>query len=210
MSQKKQVMLLSPSLAENFYGSNWESVEIPTPPLGLLYIATYVIKEEYHVKFVDLAVDHLSEEQYFDALKETDFIRITCLTNALSNIHRIIHDIKRVNRHCRIVCGGPHCNETNQHIQGSDLTVYGEAELVIVNIMERLSAGKPLENIPGISYIKDRKLIRNEGHNIINNLDLIDLPSFELAQNKNYNFAYGYKDWQNITCYLFTWLSFPL
>jgi len=191
MAHEKQVLLLNPSLVDHFYGSDWQPVELPTPPLGLLYLATYIRKAGYEVNFVDLSVDHLSEKQYVDTLRNPDFILITCLTNALDNIDRIIQDIKSVNDKCYIVCGGSHCNETNQHIQGSDLTVYGEAELVIVNIMELLSIGKSLENIPGISYLKDRKLIRNEGHNTISNLDIIDPPSLELAQKKNYNFAYG-------------------
>ena len=193
MSFEKQVLLISPSLVDNYYGYNWESVEIPTPPLGLLYIATYLIKGGYQVTFVDLSVDHLTEVQYFDLLKKADFTLITCLTNALHNIHRIIDDIKSVNNKCHIVCGGPHCNETGQHIQGSDLTVYGEAELVLVNIMQRLSSGRSLENSPGISYVKNGQLFRNEGHNINNNLDLIDPPSLGLTIEKNYNFAYGIK-----------------
>jgi anaerobic magnesium-protoporphyrin IX monomethyl ester cyclase len=193
MAHEKQVLLLSPSLVDHFYGSAWQPVELPTPPLGLLYIATYIMKAGYEVKFVDLSVDHLSEVQYVDELRKPDFILITCLTNALDNIHRIIRDIKSVNDTCHIICGGSHCNETSQHVQGSDLTVYGEAELVIVNIMERLSTGRSLENIPGISYLKDGKLLRNEGHNIIDNLDLIDPPSIELSREKNYNYAYGIK-----------------
>jgi len=193
MAHERQVLLLSPSLVDNFYGSDWEPVEVPTPPLGLLYLATPIVKAGYLVTFVDLSVDHLTNEEYFDVLRNSDFILITCLTNAIDNIRRIIHDIKSVNDQGHIICGGPHCNETNQHIKGSDLTVYGEAELVIVNIMERLSAGKSLENIAGISYLKDSRLFRNEGHNIINNLDKIDFPSLELTREKNYNFAYGIK-----------------
>jgi len=193
MSHQQQVLLLSPSLVDDFYGSDWESVELPTPPLGLLYIATPIIKAGYQVRFIDLSVDHLTEEEYFDQLSTSDFILITCLTNAIYNIRRIICDIKCVNRRARIICGGPHCNETNQHIQGSDVTVYGEAEQVIVEIMELLSSEKPLDDCLGISYIKQGMLFKNEGHNMIDRLDEIDFPSMQLARDKNYDFAYGIK-----------------
>jgi anaerobic magnesium-protoporphyrin IX monomethyl ester cyclase len=189
----RKVLLLFPPLQEHIYGDKWRLTESPTAPLGLLYLATPIIEAGYKVQFVDLMVDKLEKEQYFDLLKNSDFILITCYTQNLYNAKKIINDIRRINKDAFIICGGPYCTETEKHIESSDLTVYGEAELVIAEILDSVLSKKPLDHIPGLSYKKNGKIVRNPGVLLIENLDLIDPPLFDIAKSKNYGYLYGLK-----------------
>jgi anaerobic magnesium-protoporphyrin IX monomethyl ester cyclase len=190
-TQAREVLLLFPPLQEHIYGDKWKLTESPTAPLGLLYLATPIIKAGYNVHFVDLMVDKLEKEQYFNILRNSDFILITCYTQTLYNVKRIINDIRRINKKAFIICGGPYCTETENHVEGSDLTVYGEADLMIAKILDLVLSKKSLDCIPGLSYIKNGKLIRNSGALLIEDLDLIAPPLFDLAKNKNYGYLYG-------------------
>ena len=187
----KDVLLLLPPLNEHLYGEGWRFSESPTVPLGLMYLATPLIKAGYHVNFIDLTVDRLEKDQYFNLLKNPDFILISCYTQSLKNTVKIIHDIRNVNHRAYIICGGHYCTDTGKHVEGSDMTVFGEADLYIVKILDLVGSKRSLSNIPGLSYKKNGRLVRNPGFQLVEDLDLVDPPSFDLVRNKQYGYLYG-------------------
>ena len=142
-SQGREILLLFPPLQECIYGDKWKPTESFTAPLGLMYLATPLIRAGYHLKFIDFTVDLLEKEQYHTLVENADFILISCYTQTLMNVKRIINEIKVVNKYAFIICGGPYCSETENHVEGSDLTVYGEADFIIVKILDLISSGVP-------------------------------------------------------------------
>lgn len=189
----KRVLLLFPPFHNHFYGEKWKKSESIFPPLGLLYIATPLFKAGYNVEILDLQVDGLNKQQYFDYIKNSDFVLISCFTFAFDNIQKIIRDVKTTNDKTKVICGGPYCNETKNHIENADYTLYGEVDLVIVRLLELISENKSLEDFPGLSYRLNGNIINNPGEQIPENLDYIHPPLFELAKNKNYGYIYGIK-----------------
>ncbi|MCX6578398.1 MAG: radical SAM protein [Candidatus Aminicenantes bacterium] len=189
----RKVLLIFPPMQEYIYGPQWRSTESPTAPLGLMYLATPLIKAGYRVDFIDFTVDQLNQEDYFEALKNADFILISCYSQALGNILKIIRDVRLIHKDASVLCGGPHCNETEMHVEGSDMTVYGEADQVIVKILGRISSKGSFDDIPGISYCRDGQIVRNPGFHIIADLDALEFPSFRLARKKKYGYLYGVK-----------------
>jgi len=164
-----------------------------TAPLGLMYLAAPLIKAGYHVKFIDFTVDRMEKDQYFKELGSSYFILISCYTHTLKNAKKIIQDVRKVSKNAVIVCGGPYCTETQNHIEGADVCVFGEADLEIVNILDSLSTNKSMDDIPGLSFRRNGKLVRTEGKLLIENLDLIEPPSMDLSKDKNYGYIYGEK-----------------
>ncbi|MDH4196927.1 MAG: B12-binding domain-containing radical SAM protein [Candidatus Aminicenantes bacterium] len=189
----RKVLLIFPPMQEYIYGPQWRPTESPTAPLGLMSLATPLIKAGYQVDFIDFTVDKLDQEGYLEALQKADFILISCYSQALGNISKIIRDVRLIHEDAAVLCGGPHCNETEMHVEGSDITVYGEADHVIVQILERVSSKGPLDNIPGISYDRDGQIVRNPGFHVIEDLDALEFPSFHLARKKKYGYLYGLK-----------------
>lgn len=189
----KNVLLLFPPMQESLYGDRWKLTESPSAPLGLLYLAPPLARAGYKVKFVDLSVDRLQKDEYFRLLGNSDFILISCYSQALSNVQRIIGDIRSIHEEAWVICGGPHGNETGYHVEGADLTVYGEAEHVIADILDGISEGRSWTDIPGISYSQNGRLVRNPGFHTIQDLDSIEPPAFDLAKNKKYGYLYGVK-----------------
>ena len=187
----KKVLILFPPFNDCFFGKKWKRSDSPFVPLGILYLATPLVKAGYNVRIIDFHVDHLDEDQYYNSLKDADFILISCFTFAIYNVQRIIKDIKSTNSEATIICGGPLCNEYQSHIENSDITVFGEADMMIVKILELVSEGKSLSDIPGLSYKQNGNLIRNPGLLKVENLDLVDIPKFDISLNKDYGYIYG-------------------
>jgi anaerobic magnesium-protoporphyrin IX monomethyl ester cyclase len=161
--------------------------------LGLMYLAAPLIKAGYIVKFVDFTVDRLGKEQYLRELTKANFVLISCYSHALNNVKKIIHDVRRVNQNASIICGGPYCSDTQNHIEEADVCVFGEADLEIVNILDSFSTNKTLDMVPGLSFLKNGKPVRTGGTLIVDNLDMIEPPSLSLSKDKNYGHVYGEK-----------------
>jgi anaerobic magnesium-protoporphyrin IX monomethyl ester cyclase len=189
----KRVLMLFPPFHEHFYGEKWKKSESPFAPLGINYLATPLVKAGYKVNIVDLQVDHLNETKYFNNYSNTDFILISCFTFAYNSIQKIIHDIRKTNDKAVIICGGPYCNETHREIDNSDVTVFGEADLMITQILDLISEHKSFDGMPGICYKQNGSLIKNSGLLKVDNLDHIDPPLFDLTTNKGYGYVYGVK-----------------
>lgn len=188
-----RVLILFPPFHDYLYGEKWKKSESPFAPLGLNYLATPLVKAGYNVSIIDFQVDHLNKVQYFNSFKNTDYVLISCFTFAHNIIQKIIRDIKTANNKAVIICGGPLCNETQKHIDNADLTVFGEADLMIVKILELISGEKSLENIPGLCYKHNGTLKKNPGIMEVENLDLVDIPLFDLTSDKDYGYVYGIK-----------------
>jgi radical SAM superfamily enzyme YgiQ (UPF0313 family) len=188
---KQRILLLFPTIGKCLYGPGWKLSETPAPPLGPLYLASPLLRAGYPVEFIDLGVDHLGREAYFSLLMKSDILMITCITVALANILQIISDFRNVNPEGKVICGGPHCNETDLHVEGADITHYGEGEQVILDCVRGVYDPSLLAGIPGLSFFRKGVLMRNPGFNLIDDLDTLDPPARNLTEGKEYHHFYG-------------------
>jgi len=187
--QGKKVLLLHAPYNEYAFGKKWKVNRSLSPPLGLLYLGSPLLKEDYNVLFIDLNVDRMSRKEFLNIIEVHDFILITCYTLTLNNVKKIIKDIKKVNKKAHILCGGPHCNITHEYIEGSFLTCFGECEGYITRILNSIITKESLEDIPGLIYKKDGELVKNSGVMKIDNLDLSIFPAWELIDKKKYGYV---------------------
>ncbi|MFX1537255.1 MAG: B12-binding domain-containing radical SAM protein, partial [Promethearchaeota archaeon] len=185
----KNVLLLNAPVGKYAFGKQWRRNWSLTPPLGLLYMASSLLREGYNVSFVDLDTDHFEKAEFMDLLKESNFILITCFSYNINNVEKIIRDIKRANEKAFILCGGIHCNAFKEYVEGSDLTCIGEAEGYITKILDALILKKPLEGIPGLIYKKNGRVVKNPGIMKVDDLDLSLPPAWELINRKKYGFV---------------------
>ena len=186
-------MLLFPPFKDYQFGDNWSGTESLIPPLGLLYLAAPLIKAGYDVSFIDLCIEKFERKEFFNIIAEQDFILISCLTQSIEHTNKLIKDIKRCNSKAFVLCGGPYCREIRQFVEGSDLTVMGEAEEYIVEIIQRLSSNESLEDIPELIFRENGGLKRTENKMIVSNLDEIEPPLLDLIKVKNYGFFQGFR-----------------
>jgi radical SAM superfamily enzyme YgiQ (UPF0313 family) len=72
-----KVLLLLPPMNQYAFGKEWRAADVVLPPVGLLYLASPLIKSGYNVELIDLNVDRLDKSDFYKIVKGKDFILIS-------------------------------------------------------------------------------------------------------------------------------------
>lgn len=193
MNYNKNVLLINAPLEQLGFGAKWKKTDVLTPPLGLMYLAHPLIKEGYNVSFVDFNIERFEKWEFLNIIKDKNFLLFYCYTFSLKNVAKIIEIVKVINKRSFIMCGGPYCNFSQKYVEGSDLTVVGEAEDFIVDILNRVAAKKSLSDIPGLIYKQNGVLSRNPGLLQVKDINCSNHSAWELSREKEYGFFFGHK-----------------
>jgi len=174
-------------------------------PLGFLYMAGVLEKNDFSVKILDCPLDYkqrrkvdgntikigLSPEEIIKTVDEfkPDVIGVSCsFTMFESDSFEVIDLIKEKNKNVKIVVGGAHSSANPEFIlrnKNIDLVVIGEGELTMLEIAERIRDKKNFKNIKGTALIKNKKFKRNKPRDQIQNLDELE-PAWHLLDFKKY------------------------
>jgi radical SAM superfamily enzyme YgiQ (UPF0313 family) len=187
----KRVLLLFPPFTDYGFGDQWKGTESLTPPLGLLYLAGPLVEAGCRVKLLDLSVERVTRAEFQRVIEAQDFVLLSCYTQTLANVRRLIDDIRDINSRAFILCGGPYCRETRKHIRGSDLTCVGEAERTITTMLERLDTGQSLRGIPDVAFEENGQVVCTEPDAQAAEFQDGRWPLLELTRGKNYGYFQG-------------------
>jgi anaerobic magnesium-protoporphyrin IX monomethyl ester cyclase len=107
------------------------------PPLGLLYIASHLRKNNFNVEICDLS----GLEQY--NIPYADIYGITVYITSIDITKKIIKQCKHINQKCKIIVGGAHPTACPNDFNYVDHVVVGYGEIAMLDIV----SGKVLEHI---------------------------------------------------------------
>jgi len=172
------------------------------PPLGLLYLASYLKKYNYNnVKIINLSceLEDTSIQNCLDYLKniKADVFGISLSTTQYGYALQICKFLKEQNKESLIVIGGPHPTtlpKETLEVTNADITVIGEGEEVFLQIVE----DKPFNEIKGIVYRNGNKIIVNERMPYIKDLDSLPFPARELLDFSKYTRTIAGKEATNL------------
>jgi radical SAM superfamily enzyme YgiQ (UPF0313 family) len=168
------------------------------PPIGVLYLSSILEVNGYEVEILDLNADSSNDEQIKEKIRSSDFVGLTLYSGAisLSNTIKLSKLVKETDPDIPILIGGPQCSyfpERSLIEHQADVCVKGEAENVIVPIVEALQGKGDLSKIPGI-YYKDGDSIKKTGEpETINDLDSLPFPARHLVEKYDYGYISGLK-----------------
>jgi len=172
-----KVLLIQPAKAQKTIGG--EDFYI-FEPLALEYLASG-IKDNHDVKILDMRFDKNLNEVLGDF--KPDVIGITSYTVNVNTVKDLFEKIKQINPNIFTVVGGHHATIAAEDFVTPfiDLIVIGEGVFVFKEIISRLENKKGFDRIPGITYMKDSKLIKIPSESITD-LDIFPYPSREFTQ----------------------------
>ncbi len=104
--------------------------------------------------------------------------------------------IKAADSSIKIIFGGPHVSRFQAGMgivkeNCVDLLVQGEGELTLIDIIERVKAGKDLKDCPGTLCLKADEIVDNGDRDLMSNLD--DLPFVDFSDFKFSNYQDSFK-----------------
>jgi len=117
---------------------------------------------------------------------QPDVVGLSVKTPAIYSAFNVARLAKRCLPQVRTVIGGPHVSALPQHAlcdPAIDFAVPGEGEIVMRNLVERLEAGGPVEEVRGVVYRRDGAVAINPPQPPIPDLDALPFPAKELIIN---------------------------
>lgn len=127
-------------------------------PLGLAYVAAYLIERGHRVKIYDFQVedtDFFAELSSFDP----DVVGISVTTPTANASARLAGQIRERRPGTPIIAGGPHATTLRERMleesAAYDYLVVGEGETTTFELVEALGGARPVEEIPGVCLRMD-------------------------------------------------------
>lgn len=209
--RNKRILLINPPfyrlMQSHFNGLN----------LGVSYIASVLAEKDFNVKiynadYVDTN-NYPTQEQLFqnyigykeilssrksDIWREVkekiksfnpDIVGISMSTGSYKSSIIVAQLAREVNSEVLVVVGGPHPTLAPQTVRDEevDYLIRGEGEFAFLEFVE----GKPVEDIEGLSYVRNGEVIHNASREFIEDLDSLPFPARDLFLNTGDNMYLG-------------------
>lgn len=168
------------------------------PPLGLMYLASYLQKKSIHeIKLSDSQLEKNTQEDVRRLVNEyqPDVLGITVMTFTLVDVVELIKGIKEDNSRIKIVLGGPHVHlypEETANLFGVDYIVLGEGEMAFKDLLDNLDQPEKLREVKGLVFKDANGQIVNTGpRTLLSDLDQLPFPARQLLPYEKYRSSLG-------------------
>jgi anaerobic magnesium-protoporphyrin IX monomethyl ester cyclase len=175
-------------------------------PLGLLYIAAVLDKAGYNVEILDAFMTDFPFRKIGDITevgmpygkikeeilrRKPDIVGIANpFTCQVENTVRVADIVKELDPSILTVVGGPHGTvvpvEFLEETRNVDIVVIGEGESTILDIVRFFEGKKKMDDVQGIAYRKDEKVVLNSPRPFNKNLDELPYPAYHLVDMEQY------------------------
>lgn len=196
----KIILCTSPSKETDF---RW-------PPIGLLYIASYLkSKGDHEIQVIDGFSGRINDEQFLSQIvsDKPDVIGLSCTSYTFLKSVELLEKIKQELPNTIIVLGGIHVTfYATAVVKGYkfvDFVVKGEGEVVFSELVENLHDREKLRNISGLTFIDNDGVIDNKAE-VIADIDSLPFPDRSLLEDIDYgHYWFGFKlNWGKFTTIL--------
>jgi radical SAM superfamily enzyme YgiQ (UPF0313 family) len=197
----------SPSLIKLQYNENMDKyfnillIQLPFPanrrhkriiPMGLAYLASSLIKkvEGVNVGVLDAQVYSLGYDEIMAEIisKKWELIGITYWTVQSQFAFNISKAIRTYNNNIIIVHGGVHPTlSPEEALEYADYCVLHEGEETFPELVDCIMNDKSIENVKGIAYKRNDKVVYTPPRPFIENIDDIPFPAWHLLPIEKYN-----------------------
>lgn len=162
------------------------------PPLGLLYVASYLKRFSTHeVMVLDTQVENLDYPEIRERIRETrpDVVGIQALTFTLVDVLEVAKAVKEVSEQILVTIGGPHTSifpkETVQFPQ-VDFVVIGEGEKTFTHLLNNMHEKGKIKDIKGICFKENGRVVMTGRPEFLKDLNELPFPDRTLTPYKMY------------------------
>ncbi len=193
-----KILLIKPGLFDDD-SKNMMLDPSTLPPLGLLYIGAVLENEGHKVEVLDSSIKNIPKEQLKKAVISSDAVGMSMCTDINFNPYlNISRAVKEIDPDIPLIIGGPHCTfvkeQSLRDVPKADISVIGEGEYVILELIKYFKGEKKLSDIQGIYYRNNGSIQAGKPLEVICNLDELPFPARHLVDKYDYgDFPFGYK-----------------
>lgn len=164
-------------------GINKATIE---PPLGIVYLASFLAREGFECSVIDANILQLSEEEVLNRIdRDTKIIGISFNIVSAIAAFNLVKYLKANLPNSIYIAGGPHPSSMPELCLNEfkfDAVCIGEGEEVLLEIAGNIDQGsrQPFRGVRGIYYRDANQVFKNSPRELIKNLDTIPYPDLGL------------------------------
>jgi len=157
-------------------------------PIGLGYIATAIKKAGYDFDLLDIDALRLSNEEVIEYLSKQsyDVVCMGAIVTAYKTIKQLTQLVRDQQPDTKIIVGNTVASSIPEHLienTQTDIAVMGEGDVTILELLQALEKKDDLNNINGICFKIDGKIVRTSDRKAIKDIDtlgIIDRTIFDI------------------------------
>ncbi len=156
------------------------------PPLGTLYIATFLKNEGVEVSVLDQAAQGFSVKDTVDWVRreDPDILGFSTLSSSGRTAAIIAREVKKENPNVTTVFGNYHATFNPERILKTypfvDVTVRGEGEHTSLELVKCLKKKGNLKKVLGITFRRKKQIVSTPDRPLIKKIDSLPFPDREL------------------------------
>ncbi len=169
---------------ERIYGCSYQIYQQPNLPL--LYVAGILQNQRHELDLIDFTYENNSqgalEKFLLNSRSQVYIIHSVLLSKKIDlDTSKVINKIKP---NAFVIFFGPEPTRVPEEYLShrNFIVIRGEPEIIAKNLIEVLEKKLPLEDIKGISYLKNDRQQDNETFGIIENPDILPFPARNLVK----------------------------
>jgi anaerobic magnesium-protoporphyrin IX monomethyl ester cyclase len=162
------------------------AMHMPFALLGLGYLAAVLEKNNYKVDVIDCQVLKLSFEDFKSDIskRQPDIVGITSSTLTYQTALKLVKIAKESCPNCITLAGGSHVTFWDDHALEEcpelDIVIRKEGENTMLELVQRIEAGKSYFDVLGTTCRREGKIVRNQDRPYIEDLDSLPFPARHL------------------------------
>lgn len=156
------------------------------PSMALLCLAAVLRKAEHNIMVLDTSALGMNQKETLSKIDEfnPDVVGISAVTLSVVHAEALALAIKQKYPDIVTVLGGSHLTaipfDTMKAFPSIDIGIIGEGEQTFVELVHHLENKTDLNRIAGIIYRKDGILVQTAPRALIENLDSLPYPTWDL------------------------------
>ncbi len=167
-------------------GFIWKAIEYRFQSPGILSIASYLNNKKFRTSILDCNLEQIKESEFDKTFNdrfenyEIEYIGFSTTTQTVNSAYRLAKKVKQLKPSVKILFGGAHPTALPKDVlkhDFADIVVIGEGELITEKILQNKNA----EQINGIAFKNNGKIIINPPHERIKNLDILPINDYSLV-----------------------------
>jgi radical SAM superfamily enzyme YgiQ (UPF0313 family) len=152
---KKKVLFFFPAF----------SSQEATAPLGILAVATPLLRAGYQVQIIDSTITPGFKQRVLEELKDALCLAVSLVTGPMiRETAQIAKAAKELYPEKPVILGGWHPSllpDQTLAAEYVDVIVNGQGEEALLEIVQHIEAGESLKGIPGVGFKEGRQLVFN-------------------------------------------------
>lgn len=212
-SSNIDLLIIKPGSPKRMYGNLSATLSGIEPPLLGILLAAFIREKGCSVQILDVETENLNAKQTADKIIEYNPLLVNIIvaganpsassTPLMVVTGEILKALKEKAPDIKTILTGIHPSalpEQTLREEKTDFIGQGENFYTILKLLELLKSGKKVEDhkIDGLWYLKDNKVLSNGWGKLIQNLDELPLPAWDLLSMEKYR-AHNWHCFTHIT-----------